>query len=71
MKKAEDDEHVVLRLLEAEGVDKEITLDLHQEVSGVSLTDMIEENPKKLSQEGKSLHLPLGKNAVDTYKLIF
>lgn len=71
MKKAEDDEHVVLRLLEAEGVDKDITLHLDQEVSAISLTDMIEENPEKLPQQGKSLHLPLGKNAVETYKLNF
>ena len=32
---------------------------------------MIEENPEKLNQQGKTLQLPLGKNAVETYKMNF
>ncbi len=69
MKKAEDDSEVVIRLMEAEGEDKNIQLVLDKEVGTISLTNMIEENPEKLDQQGKKLQLPLGKHAVDTYKM--
>jgi len=69
IKKAEDDSNVVIRLLEAEGVDKEIDLELGMEVVKIAKTDMIEENPESLDQQGKVLHLELGKHAVDTYKM--
>ena len=66
---AEDDNDIVFRLLEAEGEDKLIQLELNSAAAFISKTDMIEENPEKLDQEGKVLHLELGKHAVDTYKL--
>jgi len=69
MKKAEDDSDVVIRLMEAEGKDKNIQLELSNEVGTISLTNMIEENPEKLDQQGKKLQLPLGKHAVNTYKM--
>ena len=69
MKKAEDDTDVVIRLMEAEGKDKSIQLKLSKEVETISLTDMIEENPEILNQQGKVLDLELGKHAVETYKM--
>lgn len=69
IKKAEDDSDVVIRLMEAEGENKLIQLELNNEVETISLTNMIEENPVKLNQQGKVLHLELGKHAVDTYKM--
>ena len=69
MKKAEDDSDVVIRLMEAEGEDKNIEVEFNKEVQSLSKTDMIEENPEKLDQQGKVLQLELGKHAVDTYKM--
>ncbi len=69
MKKAEDDSDVVIRLMEAEGEDKLVQIELNNEVETISKTDMIEENPDKLDQQGKVMHIELGRNAVDTYKL--
>ncbi|WP_180335607.1 glycoside hydrolase family 38 C-terminal domain-containing protein [Labilibaculum filiforme] len=69
IKKAEDDSDVVIRLLEAEGLDKKIQLELNKEVKSISKTDMIEENPKSLNKKGKIIELQLGKNAVETYKI--
>jgi len=69
MKKAEDDTDVVIRLMEAEGEDKNIEVELNKEVQGLSKTDMIEENPEELDQQGKVLKIQLGKHAVDTYKM--
>ncbi|MCG8307359.1 MAG: glycosyl hydrolase-related protein [Cytophagales bacterium] len=71
MKKAEDDNDVVIRFMEAEGVDKNISLNLSQEVKSLSKTDLIEENPERTSQQGKVLRFPLGEHAVDTYKMNF
>jgi len=69
IKKAEDDDDVVIRLLEAEGEAKNIKLNFHKGVESISITDMIEENPKKLDGNGKVLNINLGKSAVETYKL--
>ena len=69
MKKAEDDTDVVFRLMEAEGEDKNIEVEFKKDVQSLSKTDMIEENPEKLDQQGKILQLELGKHAVDTYKM--
>ncbi|MEA3480190.1 MAG: glycosyl hydrolase-related protein, partial [Bacteroidota bacterium] len=69
MKKAEDDSDVVIRLMEAEGEDKLVQIELSSEVETFSKTDMIEENPEQLDQQGSFLQLQLGKHAVDTYKM--
>jgi len=69
IKKAEDDADMVFRLQEAEGKDKTVQINLSNEVKSISRTDMIEENPEKLGQEGKILQLELGKHAVETYKM--
>lgn len=68
LKKAEDDNDVVLRIMEAEGIDKKIKISLNNEVDMISRTNMIEDNPKYLNQQGKILELQLGKFAVETYK---
>jgi len=69
MKKAEDNNDIVIRLLEAEGSDKNIKLNLDKEVDKIWKTDMIEENPLDIKQSGKQLKISLGSNAVDTYKM--
>lgn len=71
IKKAEDDNDVVIRLLEAEGRDKNVEIKLNQEFESISKTDIIEENPENLHLKGKTLQLQLGKNAVETYKFHF
>jgi alpha-mannosidase len=69
IKKAEDDNDVVIRLQEAEGTHKDIKLNLCSGVQGISKTSMIEDNPVKLNQSGEVVQIQLGKNAVDTYKM--
>ncbi|MCB9250595.1 MAG: hypothetical protein H6613_19670 [Ignavibacteriales bacterium] len=68
IKKAEDDNDVVFRILETEGVDKDINITFYQEVEEISKTNLIEENPEQLNQRGKTLELKPGKNSVETYK---
>ncbi len=69
MKKAEDDNDVVIRMFETEGEDKQIKLNLFEEVKQISKTDMVEENPVDLKQSGKHIKILLGGDAVETYKL--
>lgn len=69
MKKAEDDKDVVIRIVESEGLDKNVEIKLNNRFERASMTDMIEENPKNLNQKGTILHIKLGKSAVETYKL--
>lgn len=71
MKKAEDDNDVIIRLLEAEGTDKKIKMNLSQKVNKIAKTNMIEETPEGINQQGKAIQLPLVKNAVNTYKINF
>ncbi len=69
VKKAEDDNDVVIRLQEAEGTKKDIKMNLNYNVKNISKTNMIEDNPEKLNQSGKVLQIQLGKNAVETFKM--
>lgn len=69
IKKAEDDNDIVLRLLEAEGKDKRVEITLFKDVKGIDQTDMIEEQAKPFGLSGKQLQLDLGKSAVETYKM--
>lgn len=69
MKKAEDDNSVAIRLLEAAGSDKEVKINLHHGATKISKTDLIEENPVDLGQSGKEIDISLGRNSVETFKI--
>ncbi len=69
VKKAEDDNDLVIRLQEAEGADKSIDINLYQEIDNISITDLIEDNPVDLKQSGKVISIKLGNNSVNTYKM--
>ena len=49
-------------------MDKNIKIQLDQEVGKISKTDLIEENPVDLGQSGKTIDIELGKSAVETFK---
>lgn len=71
IKKAEDDNDVIIRLMEAEGSAKNIKANLNEEADKILKTNMIEEDPVDLKQSGKQIKISLGKNAVETFKLKF
>ena len=70
MKKADVDDSVILRLVEMEGCDKDVSITLPFAVDKVILCDMIEDEIKLLDGEGRSIQFHLGHNAIETYKLI-
>ena len=70
MKKADADNAVILRLVEMEGQDKDITVTLPFATEKVVLCNMIEDELTTLPTAGQTIHLHLGHNAIETYKLI-
>ena len=60
---------MIIRLLEAEGADKSIDINLYQKIETISKTNMIEDNLVDLKQRGKVINIKIGKNSVNTYKM--
>lgn len=71
MKKADNDNGVILRLTEMEGKDTEVKITLPFEVKKVIKTNMIEEEMEEVDTNGKNIKLFLGHHAIETFKLIF
>ena len=70
MKKSDKDEAVVIRLVEMEGKDKEVTLTVPYGVKGVIRTNLIEEEQENLNLSGTSVRLKIGHHAIETFKLL-
>ncbi|XCF05936.1 glycosyl hydrolase-related protein [Tamlana crocina] len=70
IKKAEDEEALVLRLVELDGKDGQPTISLPKEASKVIKTNLIEEDAETLNLSGKDIKIDIGHNAIETYKII-
>jgi alpha-mannosidase len=70
VKMCEDDDHVVLRLYDAEGRDANVRLDSYFEFSGTRKTDMIEHESGDLIIGPSGLNISLGHHAIETIKMI-
>lgn len=70
VKKSDKDEAVVIRLVEMEGKDKEVTLTVPYGVKGVIRTNLIEEEQENLNLSGTSVRLKIGHHAIETFKLL-
>ncbi len=71
LKKSEDDEALLLRLVEMEGLDKQVEVTFNQPFKQVYKTNLVEENPTPLNLSGVTLKVPIGKNAIEAYKIEF
>ncbi|MBI6121237.1 glycosyl hydrolase-related protein [Salegentibacter maritimus] len=71
IKKAEDDNEVILRLVEMAGVAKNVGIEVSKPVKRLIKTNLIEEEKKNMDQSGNSFNINIGKNSIDTYKLEF
>jgi alpha-mannosidase len=71
IKKAEDDDTVVLRCVEVEGRDTEATLTTVFPIRAAQRTNIIEGNGAALSLEDDHLSLAIGHHAIETFKLKF
>ena len=70
IKKSEDDDNVIMRLVEMEGKDKQTTVSLPMKIQDLMKTNLIEEEENKLESLGKSFEVNMGHNSIETFKLV-
>ena len=69
MKKADNEDAVVLRLVEMEGVSKDVTVSLPFEAGRVVRCNLIEDEQEQLSCSGSSINLHIGHHSIETFKI--
>lgn len=69
LKKCEDDDSVILRCVEMDGKDTEVTFSLFKSIKDVAKTDLIEENPQIIESNSKGMKVKIGHHAIETFKL--
>jgi alpha-mannosidase len=71
MKKADGDDAVILRLVEMEGVDKDIKVRLPFKVKSIVKCNLVEEETgSPVPVDSDVLEIHLGHNSIETFKLI-
>ncbi|MCY4253146.1 MAG: glycosyl hydrolase-related protein [Flavobacteriaceae bacterium] len=71
IKKSEEGENVILRLVEMEGKDKRATIKLSIPFQQLFKTNLIEKEEGSVIGSGKEFDVDLGHNSIETYKLVF
>ncbi len=69
IKKAEDSNDVVIRLVNMDATDKKVTLKSFREIKSARLTNLIEKEIKPILVNKKSIQVELGHHAIETIKL--
>lgn len=70
IKKSEKGDDLIIRLVEMEGKDKQPSVKLALPFKELIKTNLIEEEESKLKDSGNNFKIDIGRNAIDTYKLI-
>lgn len=69
LKKSDDDNSIIMRMVEMEGTDKNIGLEFFIPVNHLLKTNLIEGDGLDTGQTGKELTIKIGKNSIETFKL--
>jgi alpha-mannosidase len=69
VKKAEDGNAVVVRLVEMEGLDGTVALDVGRRVKSARRTDIIEDAGAALEPRGQTVAFPVGHHAIETVRV--
>jgi alpha-mannosidase len=69
LKKSEDDNSLIIRMVEMNGSDQKIGMQLFAPVQKLVKTNLIEGDEKDTGQSGKDFRLDIGHNSIETYKL--
>lgn len=69
VKKAEDSDEAIIRMVDLEGKDKQIKFESFKNINQAEHTSLIEETIKPLDVKGNSLQISLGHNAIETFKI--
>ena len=70
VKKADADNHLIIRLTEMEGKDKTVQITLPADVKKVVRTNLIEDEIETIPGNGNVISVFLGHHAIETFKLI-
>ncbi len=68
VKKAEDSDGIILRLVDLEGKNKKVLINSFQKLNEAWLTNLIEEEAKKLNLTNGKLEFELGPHSIETLK---
>lgn len=71
IKKCEDDNSVIIRLFDIEGIDSGVEMKSFMDINDCKLTNIIEEEQEPVKAEGNTLNVQLGHYSIDTYKINF
>ena len=69
MKKADNEDAIILRLVEMEGVDKDITVNLPFAARKVVRCNLVEEELESLPCTGPDIRLHIGHHSIETFKI--
>ncbi len=69
-KKSEDDGSLTFRMTNMSGTQQNVKLEMFMPFKKLYSTSLIEENEKDTGLSGKSFNLKVGKNSIETYKLV-
>ncbi|MDL2221158.1 glycosyl hydrolase-related protein [Parabacteroides sp. OttesenSCG-928-N08] len=71
IKKCDTGDDVIVRLTEMQGRDVEVKITTPLPVRQVIQTNLIEEEQKEIKETGRSITLPVGHHAIETFKIRF
>jgi alpha-mannosidase len=72
VKKSDNDNQLIIRLTEMRGRDTHVNITLPQEIKKVIRTNLIEEEQEEMNiPPGKTITLPMKRNSIETYKLMY
>ncbi len=69
-KKSEDDGSVTLRMTDLSGAEQLVKMEMFMPFQKIFRTNLIEEDSKDTGLTGNKINLKVGKNSIETYKLI-
>jgi len=70
LKKADNNNGYILRLVEMEGKDKELTITFPFEIKKIIKTNLIEEDEQPIDGSGNTLTIKIGHHSIEAYRLI-
>lgn len=70
IKRADNDNSLIIRLTEMEGRDKSVTITLPVEVKKIIRTNLIEDEIEPISGSGREITIKLTHHAIETFKLL-
>jgi alpha-mannosidase len=71
LKKSDNDNSLIIRMVEMGGTDQEIIMKLFFPAKGFIKTNLIEEEELETGQNGKTINLDIGRYSIETFKLRF